>query len=209
MTVVCGSGSAGPADRERRRLRRSVVSATVVCALLLALPLGAAEEVVVPVQLQAELLAKLVPYDRNFLPRAGSRVRTLIVLKPSDPASKRVSMGLKDALSRFTDIARLPHEEVLVNYEGAAALAKACREQRATILYIPEGLGGEVAEIGRALRGQDLLSVSGVAEDVARGVVLGFDLVSGKPKLVVNLEQAKQQNVSFKAEILKLVKVIR
>ena len=37
--------------------------------------------------------------------------------------------------------------------------------------------------------------------------VLGFDLVSGKSKLLCHLGQAKKQHVAFKAEVLKLMKV--
>jgi hypothetical protein len=42
---------------------------------------------------------------------------------------------------------------------------------------------------------------------VPAGIVLGFDVVSGRPKLLVNLTQAKRQNVSLRAEALKLMKV--
>ena len=45
------------------------------------------------------------------------------------------------------------------------------------------------------------------APHVPKGAVLGFDLVSGKPKLLVHLTQAKKQNAAFKAEALKLMKV--
>ena len=34
-----------------------------------------------------------------------------------------------------------------------------------------------------------------------------FDLVSGRSKLLVNLTQARRQNIEFRAEILKLTKV--
>ena len=46
------------------------------------------------------------------------------------------------------------------------------------------------------------------AGDVPKGIVLSFDLVSGKPKIVVHLGQAKRQDVQFKAELLKLARVI-
>ena len=36
----------------------------------------------------------------------------------------------------------------------------------------------------------------------------GVDLVSGKPKIVIELAQAKRQDVAFKAELLKLARVI-
>jgi len=42
---------------------------------------------------------------------------------------------------------------------------------------------------------------------VPAGIVLGFDLVSGRPKLLVNIEQAKKQQVSLPASVLKLMKV--
>ena len=43
--------------------------------------------------------------------------------------------------------------------------------------------------------GVDVLSVAAVARYVAQAVVLGFDLVSAKPTLIINLPQAKKQNV--------------
>ena len=53
-----------------------------------------------------------------------------------------------------------------------------------------------------------MLSVAADPGEVPKGIVLGFDLVSGKPKIVVHLGQAKKQEVSFKAEFLKLAKVL-
>jgi len=37
--------------------------------------------------------------------------------------------------------------------------------------------------------------------------VLGFELVSSKPRLLVHLSQARKQNVDFRAEVLKLVQI--
>jgi hypothetical protein len=59
------------------------------------------------------------------------------------------------------------------------------------------------------LVGLYIISVSPVPEDVARGIVLGFEVVSGKPKLLVNLPRARQQNVAFKPELLRLARVIQ
>jgi hypothetical protein len=39
-------------------------------------------------------------------------------------------------------------------------------------------------------------------------VVLGFDLVGGKPKLVVHLRRAREQAVELSSQVLKLAKVI-
>jgi hypothetical protein len=54
-----------------------------------------------------------------------------------------------------------------------------------------------------------VLSVGDVPEYVPDGVVLGFDLEAGKPKLLVNLDQARRQNVEFTSDVLRLMKVYR
>jgi hypothetical protein len=51
------------------------------------------------------------------------------------------------------------------------------------------------------------LTVAPDQELVRHGVVLGFELVSGKPKLFLNLPQANRQNVALSAEVMKLMTV--
>jgi hypothetical protein len=162
----------------------------------------------VPVQLQAELVAKVASYDRNLPARAGDRVHVLIVVKPKDDASSRFAKHMESALGGVDKIGGLPHDEATAPYAGARALAETCKAKRIAIVYLAPGLGEEVAAIRAALEGVNVLSVAAVAGDVPKGIVLGFDLVSGKPKIVVHLAQAKRQDVQFKAELLKLAKVI-
>jgi hypothetical protein len=40
------------------------------------------------------------------------------------------------------------------------------------------------------------------------GVVLGFELISGHPKMILNLRQAKKQEVVFRAAIIKLMRIV-
>lgn len=170
---------------------------------------GHAEETAVPAELQAELIAKLTAYDRNFPARAGDAVRILVVVKPGDVRSKLSAAAMQLAFSRLDRIGGLPHQEKIVQYETADGLAKLCRANRAAVVYITPGFDAGVEDIRTSLRGVDVLSVAAVAEYVPRGVVLGFELLSGKPRISLNLEQAKQQNVNFKADALSLMKVYR
>src|SRR5260221_470122 len=48
---------------------------------------GFGEPVVVPAELQAELVAKLLPYDRSFRARAADEVVVLLVVKPRSAES--------------------------------------------------------------------------------------------------------------------------
>ena len=168
-----------------------------------------AEGTFVPAELQAELLAKLVSYDRNFHARAGNQVRLLLLVKPSDARSNTAAAAMKSALSHIDQIGGLPHQESLVTYEGAASLAKRCRAERVAVVYVTPGFEAELDALSNTLAGVDVLSVSAVPEYVPKGVVIGFELVSSKPKILLNLEQAKRQNVNFRSDVLKLMRVYR
>jgi hypothetical protein len=182
--------------------------AGVLAAVLLFARIGRGDDVAVPVNLQAELVAKVAAYDRNLPTRAGDRVHVVIVVKAKDDGSARFAKHLESALGGVDRIAGLPHDEAIVTYTNAKALADLCRSKKVAIIYLAPGFGEEVEQIRGALEGVNVLSVSAVAGDVGKGVVLGFDLVSGKPKIVVHLGQAKRQDVQFKAELLKLARVI-
>jgi pyruvate-formate lyase-activating enzyme len=187
-----------------RRTRSRLTAAAA--ALLVALP-AAAEDVPVPAELQAELLFMIAGRDKNLAARAGDTVRTLIVTKPGE-ASSRAAAQLKAAAGRKEKIAGLAHEETTLAYSGAAALAEACKARKISVLYLTPGFTPEeAAAIGQALESGDVLSVSAAPALVRKGVVLGFDLVSGRAKLLVDLTRAAKQHVAFPPEVLGLMAV--
>jgi hypothetical protein len=169
----------------------------------------AADDTAIPVSLQMELLVKVAPYDKNLSPRAGGRVRVLLLTKPDSVESVRAAVQADGALGQKDSIAGLPHERVTHAYAGALELAKTCKSKRVAIVYVTPGFAdGEVRAIARALDGADVLTVSAVASFVPSGIVLGFDLVSGKPKLLVHLRQARRQRVDLSSDVLKLMRVV-
>ncbi len=190
-------------------LRRLWSVSLVVAPLLLHGGTSLAGSSGVPAGLQAELLAKLAAYDRNYEARAGGKAHVLIVTKAGEPRSTLHAAVMKSELGKLERIGGLPHRESTTPYEGAGALVKRCKNESVDIVYLTPGLEEDVADIQKALSGVDVLSVSAIADSVPEGIVLGFELVSGKPKILLNLTQAKRQNVHFKADVLKLMKVYR
>lgn len=167
-----------------------------------------AEALNVPIRLQAELLGKVAGYDRNFEARVGGeQARVLIAVMPKDSDSRLTATDMKNALASVPTVGGVAHEEEVVTYVDAGSLAEACRARRAAIVYLTPGFAGQVSAIRDAVGALNLLTVASIADYVPGGIVLGFDLVSGRPKLVVNLAQARRQHVEFRAEVLKLMKV--
>jgi hypothetical protein len=168
-----------------------------------------AQSATIPASLQAELLAKLETYDRTFAKRAGSTARVLIVVKPGSAKSELSANEMRAALKRIERIGGLPHQETLVEYAGAAELAQRCRTDHCAIVFVAAELEDAIEALRGALSGMDVLSVGAQPSYIAKGIVLGFELEGGRPRIVINLEQAKRQNVSFSSDVLRLMKVLR
>ena len=166
-----------------------------------------ADDVTVPVSLQAELVVKVAGYDRNLVVRAEGLVRLLVVSKPDDADSRRVAAQMVNALAPVADIGGLPKDISTHAYSSAAALAAACRAQRIAIVYLAPGLGDEVPAIAAALQEQSILSVAAMPSYVPRGIVLGMDVIEGRPKLLLNLTQARKQQVKLRPDVMQLMKV--
>jgi hypothetical protein len=195
------------ARRAPSSARWAAVALTALLASLLPAS-AAAEDVVVPVAVQAVLLSRVAAYDRAFKERAGDRARVLIVTKTGSPDSQRVAKAMASELFGKT-IAGLPVEASVFPLVDPRALASACRAQRIAIVYLAPGLASEVAAVGKALEGIDVLTVAAVPSFVGQGAVLGFDLASGKPQMLVHLAQATAQNVKLSPDVLRLMKVLR
>jgi hypothetical protein len=189
-------------------LSRRALALLVLALGLLAGRVGRADEVAVPISLQVDLLVKVAAYDRNLPPRAGGTVKTLILTHAGSADSLRAAAQIDAALKGQGPIANLPHEESTAAYGDAAGLARAVKAQRISIVYLTPGFSDEeIAAIARGLDGADVLTAGAVPGFVPKGIVLGFDLVSGKSKLLCHLEQAKRQNVALSASVLKLMTV--
>src|SRR5205807_8881003 len=178
----------GPVPRggslSRRRL--GIIVMLGLAAPLIVTP-GRAESVTAPVVLQAELLAKVAEYDRNFAGRAGARAKVLLVTQPTNADSVTVAQQMAVALGRISQIAGLPHDETILAYPGAVELVRICRERGISVVYFGPGFRDDIADIRSALSGVDILSIGSVPDYVREGIVLGFDVVSGRPKLLFNL----------------------
>jgi nanoRNase/pAp phosphatase (c-di-AMP/oligoRNAs hydrolase) len=183
-----------------------------LCALLIILGHAArvgAQDVTVPVSLQMELLLKVASYDKNLKERARDRVRVAVVSKQDDADSARYAGQALKALSEVDDVSGMPVEPISLIYTDAAALARFTREGSVAVLYVAPGFGeAEMDAIALALDGINVLSAGALSKYTIRGLVLGFELAGGKPKLWVHLERARRQRVELSSSVLKLMRVI-
>lgn len=198
-----------PRERPWRRPTRRVLLQGVAAAAVqgLATRLARAADVSVPIGLQSALIGKVAAFDRAFQARSAGKARLVVVHKTGGD-SARVGHQMAKALEEMPEIAGLPKSVETREWQSAAALASAVRERPTALVYLALGLESDAPDIAAALAGLQVLTVGATGALAERGACVGFELEEGKPKLYVNLRAAKAQKVDFRAELLRLVKLV-
>ena len=164
-------------------------------------------EMTVPVDLQLDLMKRVVRFERGFVARVGGQVKVVIVTKTGNAASERAGTQLKTGLEHAPEIAGKPVVVVMQAFTNAAGLRRAA--EGAAIVYLTPGLESDTAAIGAAFAGAPIITISADGEAVASGAVLGFELFSSRPRIVLNMGQATRQTLNFSSDLARLARVIQ
>jgi len=162
----------------------------------------------VPPQLQAQLVARLGTFDRNFQARAGAVAQILVVHQAGNSESSFEGASLAKAIGELRDVGGVAARVEEAEWSDAQALAARCRARKIALVYFTVGLENEMPRVADAFTGVDVLTVGTSARHAEHGAVVGFGLEEARPKIVLNLKQARAQNVAFKAELLKLARIV-
>jgi hypothetical protein len=96
----------------------------------------------------------------------------------------------------------------VVAFSSPAEVASSIDARAASVVILVTGLEESAAAIAGALAGKDVLTIGTTGTLTERGTVVGFEIREGKPKIVVSLARAHAQNVSLKAELLALARIV-
>lgn len=182
--------------------------ALVVAILSIAPSDAAGDEVTVPAGLQVQLLDRVLRYEHAF-PAVQGPATVLVVVRPGGAESERVAAQLRAALVSSGTLAGRNVQLVVHQYRSAPRLGRRARARGASVVYLSAGLGSAVGAIATELPSPHVVLVSSVGGDVQRGATLGFELVSSRPAIAVNLPQATAQQLQFSAHVLRVARVVR
>jgi hypothetical protein len=183
-------------------------SAILAALMVLCATAAFAEERMVPLELQLQLLSRVVRYERSYEAQA-TPARLVIVHRVGDAESARRSAQLR-ALLQDNPVLGARHLQVSAQeFSTAGALRGIVEHDGLSVVFLMPGLSDSMTEIAEALAGRNVITVSALGGDVDHGAVLGFELVSSKPRIAVNLSRARAQGLQFNAQLLRLVRVVR
>lgn len=162
----------------------------------------------VPIRLQVSLLDRVIPFDRNFGVRVHGQLSVVIVVDTSSEDSVRIGSQLQTEFSARESLGSYRIVVAAVTYRGTSALVESCQRLRAGIVYVAPGLRESTATLAHSLHGLRVLTVGVMPEQVTQGMILGAAVRSAKPRVLVNLGQARQQDVDFRADFLRMAEVV-
>lgn len=197
----------GPGFGSRVTRRTSLACLGAVTGLLLSRASSGLEPEV-PIRLQVSLLDRVIPFDRNFSIRVHGRLSLAVVVDDADEDSVRVGAQLLNELSSRELLGNYPMAAVRLAFKGAQGLADDCKRLKAGVVYMTPGMRDSTLRVAAALSGLKVLTVGTMPEQANQGLVLGSAVRSGKPRVLVNLSQARQQEVDFRADFLRMAEVV-
>ena len=162
----------------------------------------------VPIRLQVSLLDRVIPFDRNFSTRVHGQLSVVILVDKTNEDSIRIGTQLQAELGARESLGSYPLVATRVTFSGIGALVESCKRLRAGIVYLTPGIGEPTPSLANSLHGLRVLTVGALPEQVAQGMVLGAAVRSAKPRVLVNLSQARQQQVDFRADFLRMAEVV-
>ena len=205
------SGGKTPEHGTRRKpvFPRAVVVAIVAILCPLWNHRARAEDV--PASRQVLITMRALAYDGNLKSRAGETINIAVIHKKGNSASEQAANGITRAFGQLqsTLVAGLPLVVTHIAYAGPDGLKKAIAGAGIDLLYVCEGLDGDINTIKEITRDSRVLSVGMRQEFVEKGLAFGVFEIDGKSTILLNLPASRNEGAAFTSDLLRLAKVIR
>lgn len=191
-----------------KRARGTIAGILVLTFCLGTAPLLKAQDMEVPVTLQIPLFLKVMSFDRAFAARTGRSLVIAVVYQRGNRASMEAR---DDALRAIASTPRsadgVERHGIAVDLDSEPLTARLIRES-ADIVYITPLRSVDIRTIVTAAEAAGASTWTGVASHMAQGVSVGVRLVGDRPRIVINLDASRRQQIDFSSELLKLAEVI-
>ena len=168
-----------------------------------------AQEIAVPVNLQAALFSKVLPFNRTLHSRTKGKIVIGIVCQDRFKFSRSVRDEFFDAMSKLPpdEIAALQFQLVAIDIDKTR-LEPSIVNDSIDVLYIAPLRAVDLGEIASISRTKQVLTLTGVPEYVQAGLSVGIGTKAGKPQILINLKAAKLEHADFNSQFLKIGKIV-
>ena len=157
----------------------------------------------VPVSQQVLVLLRALAFDTKLRGRSGDKL--VIASLYIDPTTRKRAFRMNSEFESYTGrVQGMPLSIVALEYTTQSALTASISEVGIDVLYVPTGLGAQVAGISAVARSANVLTIGAEPSYVSSGLSLGVFTLRGEPKLGLNQSAAAAAGATFEGEILEV-----
>jgi hypothetical protein len=183
-----------------------LTTAGVLALSLLSIPPGrAADDVIVPPNVQATAVIRILEYDRALKTWAGSTLTVGVVAKDSRSGA---AAEFAKALSG-RDVQGMPVKVVDHSFKDGAGLSGWIEQNAVRLVYVASDLSAHSAAVVSAGSTRKVPTFAPTREQFEGGATLGLVVHDGRPRVLVNLPSCKSIGMNLDPKLLELSEVIR
>lgn len=169
------------------------------------------QEMPVPLDLQLNLLPKILLYEKNLRNKKLKVVNVGVVYQ----RKFRTSLNVKNEIMDYVKNNPLKIEEnsilnfIPIPIEKESDITPVVIDKAINVLYLCPLKAVNMNSILEITREKKILTFSGVIDYIDMGISVVIDVKGEKPLITINLPSSKLEGADFSSQLLKLARVIQ
>lgn len=178
--------------------------------LFLSQPILYAQKVSVPIEMQFQIIPKIISLDKNYQRKSISEETNLLILYSKQ---QRSSFQVYEEIvknSKFQKITISGKESSILSFDISSQkdLENFVKKNRVKMLYITPLRGVDVSEITSICKQTSVLSITGVEDFINSNVSVILTMQENKLKININQRSAKEEGTDFSSRLLRMVNIL-
>lgn len=182
----------------------------VTSIFLVSFSITKAQEISVPIDVQLEILPKILSLNKSF---ALDNPKTELHIGILYSSKQRNSTKVKDEifthlLGKELTIRKAKVIFIPIDFTNVNNIKDYLTTSQTNILYFAPLRGYDISSITNICKAEKIITFTGVSTLMdENGVSVGFELENNKLQITINLESAKAEGANFSSRLLKVSQV--
>ncbi len=174
---------------------------------------AAAQDTPVPVDVQVQIMVKILNFDRKLPQRLGGRLVVGVLYQGRYRTSANVGGEVCRTLLALPKaglgaLESLQISCLAIDLDLAHDLAATLRREQIQVLYVSPLRAFRLEELVAMSRAAQITTLTGVPRYVETGLAIGVDMKGDRPEIVINLPASRAEGADLNAQVLKLARVV-